>query len=345
MPTGARTLPAEPKVAVVGASGAVGRVMLDVLAERGFPAAEVRAIATERSAGRPLAFGDQTLLVEAISEDALKGADLVLVDTPDEAALEWAPVALRAGAVVVDNSAAFRMEDEVPLVVPEINPQAVGGHSGIVASPNCTTIGIVLPLFALHRRFGVRKVVVSSYQAVSGAGQAGVEELREQALKAAAEIDLLAAGEWVGPDPKIFPEPIAFNVVPQDGSPREGGYTGEEWKVREESRKIMGLPTLDMTATCVRVPTVVGHGAAVFARFEQEVDLGVALRALGEMPGVEVVDLPTPLAAAGRDACLVGRVRRDLDDPRALWFFSVQDNLRKGAALNAVQIAELLLPR
>lgn len=340
-----KKLPKSPRVAVVGATGAVGRVMLDILAEREFPASEVQAVATARSKGRTLPFGDATLTVRTLDDGGFDGFDLVLIDTPDAVARELAPKAVEAGAIVVDNSAAWRMEKSVPLVVPEINPHDLEWHSGIIACANCTTIGVVLPLFALHSRFGLESAVVASYQSVSGSGQAGIEELREQAGKMADQIDALAAGEVEGiaPEPKMFPAPVAFNVIPQIGSAGEEGYTGEEWKLLFESRKIMGLPDLEMSATCVRVPSVVGHGAAVHARFAREVEVDEALDALRGADGVEVVALPTVLLSAGKDVSLVGRVRREPGDPSALWFFCACDNLRKGAALNAVQIGELLL--
>lgn len=338
-------LPARPRVAVVGATGVVGRAMLGILRERRFPASEVVAIASARSRGRLIPYGDETLTVRPLSEETLDGVDLVLLDTPDEVAREWAPVAVRAGAVVVDNSAAWRMEEDVPLVVPEVNAHALAGHRGIIASPNCTTIGVVLPLAALHAAFGLERVIAASYQAVSGAGQPGVDELKEQVAKVADDIDALGAGDTSAvPPARTFPAPIAFNVVPVAGSLREEGYTSEEWKLLREGRKILGLPDLQVTATCVRVPTVTGHGAAVHARFAREVDLDAALAALAGYPGVELADVPTAHLAAGRDASFVGRVRRDPGDPQALWFFCTCDNLRKGAALNAVQIAERLLP-
>lgn len=340
-------LPSQPRIALVGATGAVGRVMLDVLSERAFPAAEIVPIASARSEGKKIPFGSSELVVKALSDEALAGCDLVLLDTPDEIAREWAPKAVRQGSVVVDNSAAWRMEPSVPLVVPEINPQAVDDHEGIIASPNCTTIDVIVPLWPLHQRFGLEKLIVSSYQAVSGAGQPGVDELAGQAVKLADQFDALSRGEVEGlaPDPSAFAATIAFNVVPLVGSLREGGFTGEEWKLLHESRKIMGLPDLDATGTCVRVPTVVGHGASVYARFEQQVELSTAMQVLSDAPGVKISDVPTPLDAAGSDHCIVGRVRKDPGDERALWFFSVSDNLRKGAATNAVQIAELLLPK
>ena len=345
-----RKLPGRPRVAVVGATGVVGRVMLDILHERAFPASEVVPVASARSAGHHVAFGDGRLPVRVLEDGVFDGIDLVLLDTPDEVARAWAPVAAAAGAIVVDNSAAWRMDDDVPLVCPEVNAEALAGAvNGIVASPNCTTLGVVLPLGALHRRFVLEKAVVSSYQSASGAGRAGVEELGDQVAKLAAEpgaLEALAAGTVGGllPAPSAFPAPLAYNVVPRAGSLREHGYTSEELKLVAETRKIMGLPGLALTATCVRVPTIVGHGAAVWARFGTEVDLGEALACLGQAPGVELAELPTPQLSAGRDPSFVGRVRLDLNDPYALCFFCACDNLRKGAALNAVQIAEHLLP-
>jgi aspartate-semialdehyde dehydrogenase len=345
-----RKLPARPTVAVVGATGVVGRVMLDILHERAFPAAEVVPVASARSAGRLVAYGDGQLPVKVLEGGVFEGIDLVLLDTPDDIARTWAPVAAAAGAIVVDNSAAWRMDDDVPLVCPEVNAAALeGAVKGIVASPNCTTLGVVLPLGALHLRFGLEKVVVSSYQSASGAGRGGVEELSDQVAKLAGEpgaVEALASGRarHLLPSPSAFPAPLAYNVVPRAGSLKDNGYTSEELKLVAETRKIMGLPELALTATCVRVPTVVGHGAAVWARFAAEVDLEEALACLTQAPGVELVDLPTPQLAAGRDPSFVGRVRTDLSDRHALCFFCACDNLRKGAALNAIQIAEHLLP-
>jgi len=346
-----RTLPPRPRVAVVGATGVVGRVMLDILHERAFPASEVVAVASERSAGHRVSFGNGMLVVQAIREGVFDGVDLVLLDTPDDVARTWGPVAADAGAVVVDNSAAWRMDEQVPLVCPEVNAAALADAAiGIVASPNCTTLGVVLPLGALHKRFGLEKVVVASYQSVSGSGRRGVEELTRQVDKLVGDsqaMDSLATGPAPDllPAPEVFPAPIAFNVVPRAGSLRESGYTSEEMKLVSETRKILGLPGLEVTATCVRVPTLVGHGAAVWARFAGPVDLGEALVCLDQAPGVELAELPTPQLSAGRDPSYVGRVRPDLSDTAALCFFCACDNLRKGAALNAVQIAESLLPR
>lgn len=344
-------LPARPRVAVVGATGVVGRVMLSLLEERAFPASEVLAIASARSAGRQVPFAGGSLTVQVLEEGVFDGVDLVLLDTPDDVARTWGPVAAAAGALVVDNSAAWRTDPDVPLICPEVNAAAAEGTvKGIIASPNCTTLGVVVALGALHRRFGLEKVIVSSYQSVSGAGLGGIEELREQVEKLAGQpgaIESLRTGvaEGLMPAPSNFPAPIAFNVIPKAGSPRDEGYTNEEVKLAYESRKILGLGDLDVTATCVRVPTIVGHGASVWARFSEEIDVESATAVLAAAPGVELSDLPTPLACAGRDPSFVGRIRRDLADPHALCFFCACDNLRKGAALNAVQIAEALLPR
>lgn len=341
-----RKLPASPKVAVVGATGAVGRVMLDLLFRREFPASGVRAFATQRSAGRTVDFGGESLVVEAIDRGVFEGIDLVFIDTPDDIALKLAPQARDAGAIVIDKSAAWRMDEGVPLVVPEINADALEDHEGLIASPNCTTTVVVLPLYPLHLRFGLERAVVASYQSASGAGRGGTEELMNQAAKLVDQEPALAVGEVWGfiPEPSAFVAPVAFNVVPLVGSESDLGYTGEEWKMVHESRKIMGLPDVPISATCVRVPTVVGHGAAVHCRFSRETDADEAISVLANAEGVEPVDLPTALLAAGKDPCYVGRVRKDPFDDFSLWFFSSCDNLRKGAALNAVQIAERLLP-
>lgn len=340
------TFPANPRVAVVGATGAVGRVMLDILAERRFPASEVIAFASARSEGLKVPFGEDLLTVRMLDSGAFETVDLAVLDTPDQVAETIAPQAVAAGAVVIDKSGTFRMRPDVPLVVPEMNPESVLVHNGIISSPNCTTVAVVTPLASLHRRYGLTRLIVSSYQATSGAGRGGVEELREQSLKLVSELDALGAGGGtaIAPNPELFAAPIAFNILPQIGSIRDGGFTSEEEKLTLESRKIMSLPDLVVTATCVRVPTVTGHGVAVYAEFSEQVDVGEAEKILASSPGVEVVDLPNALQAAGTDPCYVGRIRQNSADPTSLCFFTVSDNLRKGAALNAVQIAELLLP-
>ena len=339
------------RVALVGATGAVGTEILRILEQRDFPVDELVAIASQRSAGRKLPFRGSTVEVVALSREAFEGADLALFDVPDELSAEWAPVAAEQGAIVVDNSAAWRMDDSVPLVVPEVNPQAAHDRPrGIIASPNCTTLAMVVPIDVLHKGFGLTRLIMSSYQAASGAGVAGTDELWDQIERAAKEPDKVREGlaRDVLEGGESFRHPIALNVIPQCGSVKDRGYTSEELKLCYETRKIMGLPNLAATATCVRVPVVVGHGVAVHAEFEQAITPEQARNLLNEAPGVEVLDdtregvFPTPLIAAGEDPCYVGRIRQDLFDPHALELFCVADNLRKGAALNTVQVAELL---
>lgn len=341
-----------PTLAVVGATGAVGTVMLQILSQRADVWGEIRLVASPRSAGRKLAVRGEEVEVVALTEEAFAGVDVAMFDVPDEVAARWAPIAAAKGAVVVDNSGAFRMDPDVPLVVPEVNPHAVRMRPrGIVANPNCTTLSMIVALGALHAEFGLRGLVVSSYQAVSGAGRAGVETLRQQ-LSLVAGTDLgnspgdvrRAIGENTGP----FPEPVALNVVPWAGSLREDGWSSEEMKVRDESRKILGLPRLPVAVTCVRVPVLTGHSLTLHARFEGEVTVAKAREILATAPGVVLYDdpeageFPTPADVVGTDPTWVGRVRRALDDPTALELFVCGDNLRKGAALNTAQIAELV---
>jgi aspartate-semialdehyde dehydrogenase len=340
------------RLIVVGATGAVGTEMLRILEQRRWSAGDVVAVASSRSTGRRLAFGGGHLEVVALEDFLFQPADVCIFDVPDDVAQEWGPRAAEAGAVVVDNSAAWRMDDAVPLVVPEINPSDVGNREkGIIASPNCTTLAMVVPLAPLHTRAGLERLIVASYQATSGAGKAGVDELWDQTQTAAKESELVCSGlarEILEPG-QVFAHPIALNVLPQAGSFKEGGFTSEELKLCRETRKIMGLADLRVTATCVRVPVVTGHGVAVHAEFSEPLGPDEARSLLREAPGVAVVDdpsalaYPTPLEAAGRDPCFVGRIRQDPFDDRALELFCVADNLRKGAALNAVQIAELVL--
>ena len=339
------------KVVVVGATGAVGTVMMRVLEERSFPADEFVAVASSRSAGRRLPFRGGELEVVALDADVFKGADIVLFDVPDEVSLRWAPIAASHGGVAVDNSAAFRMDPEVPLVVPEVNPHDVECRpKGIIASPNCTTLAMIVPVNALHVHAGLKRLILASYQAVSGAGRAGVDELWDQLERVVKEPEAFEDGlsRNLLEGGRTFSHPVAMNVLPQCGSIKEDGYTSEELKLRYESAKILGLRSLRVTATCVRVPVVTGHGVAVHAEFEETVTPEDARRILHGAQGVEVVDdpennqLPTPLEATGRDGCFVGRIRQDQFDPRAIEMFCVADNLRKGAALNTVQIAELL---
>ncbi len=343
---------ARPTLAVVGATGAVGTVMLDLLSTRDDVWGEIRLIASPRSAGRRLRVRGEELEVLALAADAFDGVDVAMFDVPDEVSAQWAPVAAERGAVVVDNSGAFRMDPDVPLVVPEVNPrQAARRPRGIIANPNCTTMSLIVAMGALHRAFGLREMVVSSYQAASGAGQAGIDTLYAQLDKVAGTRalgqragDLRAAVGDFGP----FPAPLALNVVPFAGSLKDDGWSSEELKIRNESRKILGLPDLKVHATCVRVPVVTTHAVAVHAAFDREVTREGAQRALDNAPGVvlnddpERAEFPTPADVVGTDPTWVGRVRRSLDDPHAVELFVCGDNLRKGAALNTAQIAELV---
>lgn len=341
-----------PTLAVVGATGAVGTVLLGILSQHADIWGEIRLIASPRSAGRKLTVRGVETEVVALSEAAFDGVDLALFDVPDAVAAHWAPVAAAHGAVVVDNSAAFRMDPEVPLVVPEVNPHAARNRPrSILASPNCTTLSMIVAVGALHAEFGLSELIVSSYQAVSGAGRAGIDTLREQlALVAGTELGTTPGDvrRAVGGDNGPFPAPLALNVVPWAGSYARDGWSTEELKVREESRKILGLPGLRVTATCVRVPVVTTHSLTVHARFENEVTVDHAREILATAPGVVLFDdpeageFPTPADVVGTDPTWVGRVRRSLDDPTALELFVCGDNLRKGAALNTVQIAELV---
>ena len=341
-----------PTLAVVGATGAVGTVMLDLLSTREDVWGEIRLIASPRSAGKRLVVRGEEVEVVAIGPNAFEGVDVAMFDVPDEVSAEWAPFAAAKGAVVVDNSGAFRMDPDVPLVVPEVNPeQAAQRPRGIIANPNCTTLSMIVAVGALHRRYGVRELVVASYQAASGAGQAGIDTLRDQIAKVAAAGDVgNRPGDVRGVvgDLGPFPAPLALNVVPWAGSLKDDGWSSEELKVRNESRKILGLADLRVSATCVRVPVITTHSLAVHAVFDEEVDQAEAQRVLREAPGVVVVDdpergeFPTPNDVVGTDPTWVGRVRRSLDDPFGLDLFVCGDNLRKGAALNTAQIAELV---
>ncbi|MEE1763757.1 MULTISPECIES: aspartate-semialdehyde dehydrogenase [unclassified Streptomyces] len=345
-----------PTLAVVGATGAVGTVMLQILSHRADIWGEIRLIASPRSAGRKLAVrGEQvevTALVEG-AEEVFDGVDVALFDVPDEIAERWAPIAAAKGAVVVDNSGAFRMDPEVPLVVPEVNPHTARNRPrGIIANPHCTTLSMIVALGALHAEFGLRSLVASSYQAVSGAGRAGVDILRRQiSLVAGTELGTTPGDvrRAVGDDTGPFPEPVALNVVPWAGDLRADGWSSEEMKIRDESRKILGLPKLPVAVTCVRVPVVTAHSLTLHARFEGEVTVAKAREILATAPGVVLYDdpgageFPTPADVVGTDPTWVGRVRRALDDPTALELFVCGDNLRKGSALNAVQVAELVM--
>ncbi len=341
----------KPSLAVVGATGAVGTVMLEILSERSDVWGEIRLIASARSAGKKLSCRGEELVVVALSPEAFDNIDVAMFDVPDEISEIWAPIAVSKGAIVVDNSGAFRMDVDVPLVVPEVNPDdAKNRPRGIISNPNCTTLSMIVAMGALHREYELKELVVSSYQAASGAGKAGIDTLRAQ-MSAVADTD---AGTTAGDvrskisDLGPFPAPLALNVVPWAGSLKEDGYSSEELKVRNESRKILGLPNLKVAATCVRVPVITTHSLTVHAVFGKEPSRKAAQDILQNAAGVKLVDdpenfmFPTPADAVGTDPTWVGRVRKSIDNPMALDLFVCGDNLRKGAALNTAQIAELL---
>ena len=328
------------RVAVVGVTGAVGQTTLKILEERKFPVKDLRVFASERSVGKAVSFRGETIRVEKLDGEAFKGVEIALFSAGSAQSRAFAPLAVKAGAVVVDKSSAFRMDPKVPLVVPEVNAHAVKGHAGIVACPNCTSIVTVMPLKPLHDAGRLRRVIATSYQAVSGAGVNGVEELRAQTLA-------WARGEAMVP--RYFAHQIAFNVIPQVDTFGDNGYTGEEMKLVNEVRKILDIPDLPVSPTTVRVPVFTAHSVAV--NVETEVPLGVtrAREAFAAFPGLTLWDepaeqrYPMPVHVEGQDDCFVGRVRLDLTTPNGLNFWVVGDQLRKGAALNGVQIAELLI--
>ncbi|RCW40270.1 aspartate-semialdehyde dehydrogenase [Halopolyspora algeriensis] len=348
-----------PTVAIVGATGAVGSVMIDILNSReNVPWGEIRLIASARSAGKKITVRGVEHTVVELSPEAFDGVDIAMFDVPDELSAQWAPVAVERGAIAVDNSGAFRMDPEVPLVVPEVNADRVHERpKGIIANPNCTTLSMMTALGALHREFGLRELVVSSYQAASGSGQEGIDRLQEEiAAVAGKQVGeragdvaeaLAAAGLLAEQTP--FKAPLAMNVVPWCGSRKDDGWTSEELKVRNESRKILGIPELKVSATCVRVPVVTTHSLAVHAVFEREISVEQAHRLFEAAPSIVLQDdpagevFPTPAGVVGADPTYVGRVRQALDFPNTLEFFVCGDNLRKGAALNTYEIAETLV--
>jgi aspartate-semialdehyde dehydrogenase len=350
-----------PVLALVGATGAVGTVMIDIInARETVPWGEIRLIASARSAGKKITVRGQELTVVELKPEAFDGVDIAMFDVPDEISAEWAPIAAARGAVAVDNSGAFRMDDAVPLVVPEVNAaNASIRPKGIIANPNCTTLSMMAALGALHREFELTELVVASYQAASGAGQSGIDrlnaELEAVAGKGVGVVagDVRAALETAGlsiADGPFGPAPLALNVIPAAGSYKGDGWFSEELKVRNESRKILGIPDLKVSATCVRVPVITTHSLAVHATFAREVTVDAAHKVFGAQPSIVLVDdpenggFPTPADVVGADPTYVGRVRQALDFPNALDFFVCGDNLRKGAALNTYEIAEHLAP-
>ncbi|HET7173244.1 MAG TPA: aspartate-semialdehyde dehydrogenase [Nocardioidaceae bacterium] len=347
---------AKPTLAVLGATGAVGGVLLDILSTREDIWGELRLLASARSAGRVVRCRGEELLVQEVTEAAFDGVAVAIFDVPEAVATHWAPIAAAAGAVVVDNSSAFRMQPDVPLVVPQVNPHQVRTRPrGIVANPNCTTLTMIDALGALHSRWGLCELVVASYQAASGAGQRGIERLYDELSVVAGNRALgQATGDVRGAiankleDDSPFPAPLALNVVPLAGSTGDGGWSSEELKVRSETRKILGLPGLRVSATCVRVPVVTAHSLAVHAVFEHPIDVAEARQVLVAAPSVVVMDdpargeFPTPVDVVGSNPTFVGRLRQALDFPNTLDLFVCGDNLRKGAALNAAEVAELV---
>jgi aspartate-semialdehyde dehydrogenase len=350
-----------PTLALVGATGAVGTVMIDIMNGRSeWPWGEVRLIASARSAGKKLTVRGEEHTVVALSPDAFDGVDVAMFDVPDEISAEWGPVAASRGAVVVDNSGAFRMDADVPLVVPECNLDKIDDRPrGIISNPNCTTLSMMAALGALHREFGLRELVVASYQAVSGAGVAGPERLYAELAAVVGKGVGVRAGDvrealeaaGLAQSDSPFPAPLALNVVPAAGSYKGDGWYSEELKVRNESRKILGIPDLRVSATCVRVPVVTTHSLAVHATFANEVTVEQARTIFEAQPSVVLMDdpengvFPTPADVVGGDPTYVGRIRQALDFPNTLDFFVCGDNLRKGAALNTYEIAEALAAR
>jgi aspartate-semialdehyde dehydrogenase len=346
-------------LAIVGATGAVGSTMIDIIGARErVPWSEIRLVSSARSAGRKLTVRGTELTVLRLAPEVFDGVDIALFDVPDEVSAQWAPIAAGRGAVVVDNSGAFRMDPDVPLVVPEVNAaDAALRPKGIIANPNCTTLSMMAAMGALHRAFELRELVVASYQAASGAGRPGVDRLYAELAAVAGRpvgsragdvvAALAAAGLSCGPGSgSPFPAPLALNVVPWAGSPRDDGWSSEELKVRNESRKILGIPGLKVSATCVRVPVVTTHALAVHATFGSEVSSDKARAVLAAQPSIVLCDdpaaarWPTPLQTVGGDPTFVGRIRQALDFPNTLELFICGDNLRKGAALNTYEIAE-----
>ena len=331
-------------VAVVGATGAVGRTILEILSERDFPVGGLRLLASARSAGDKMETAWGEIEVEDLETTDPAGIEVALFSAGATRSRDHAPRFAKAGAVVVDNSSAFRMDPAVPLVVAEVNDHAISGHSGIVSNPNCTTMTLLMAVAPLHRHAGLASMVVSTYQSVSGSGRTGIDELSRQIEQLGADRDALVAGGWADPGGDLYARPIGYNVLPLAGTLDGTGYTEEEWKLVNESRKILESDTLEVEPTCVRVPVMVGHSVSATLRFTEPLDVEEARRILAAAPGVSLWEdrVPTPLDSVGSDDVLVGRVRRTMVEG-GITLFATGDNLRKGAALNAVQIAEKVL--
>lgn len=330
------------RVAILGATGAVGTELMELLESRNFPVAELKLLASPRSAGTSLPFKGETLPVEVVSEESFHNVDIVLASAGGSTSKVWASKIVAAGAVMVDNSSAFRMNPDVPLIVPEVNPEAINNHKGIIANPNCTTILMTVAIWPLYQAQPIRRMVISTYQSASGAGARAMEEVKQQA-------SAILAGET--PKTEIFPYPLAFNLFPHNTPINELGYCEEEMKMINETRKIFGVNDLRISATCVRVPVLRAHSEAVNLEFEQPFSVEKARDILSTAPGVQLVEdwtanyFPMPIDASGRDPVLVGRIRQDLSHPCGLELWLCGDQIRKGAALNAVQIAELLVEK
>ncbi|MGB8854521.1 MAG: aspartate-semialdehyde dehydrogenase [Pirellulales bacterium] len=329
-------------LAVVGATGAVGRIIVDMLVARKFPARRIKLLASARSAGKPMTVGGSSFDVEEMRPESFAGVDIAIGSTPDEVAAEFVPWAVERGTVVVDESAYYRMDPDVPLVIPEVNPEAIATHKGIIASPNCSTTQMVMVMKPLHDAARVKRVIVSTYQAVSGAGLAATDELKQ------------ASQGWLAgtTEPRqVFPHPIAANLIPQIGSPKPNAFTSEEMKMVLETRKILGDESIQVSPTCVRVPVANGHSESILIETEKKLTADEARRLLAGFAGIVVVDdlgakqYPMPRQCSGRDEVFVGRIREDISCPNGIALWCVSDNLRKGAATNAVQIAELLAAR
>ena len=330
------------KVGILGATGSVGREMMKILLERNFPVSELHLFASERSAGKVVAWNSKPIQIELAAPDAFEGLDVVLGAAENDVARQFAPAIVKAGAVFIDNSSAFRLREDVPLVVPEVNAEDVKQHRGIIANPNCSTIIAVTAVNALRKLSPIVSMVASTYQAVSGAGAAGPVELSEQ-------VNAVMKGQPV--QPKVFPHQIAFNLIPQIGSEQESGYTSEEMKLQYEGRKILHLPEMKVSCTCVRVPVVRSHSISLNLRFAERPSIHEARRAIQYAPGCKLVDdlaeaqYPMPLDTSDQDLVFVGRIRPDLTDDNGLTLWCCGDQIRKGAATNAIQIAELLIDR
>ena len=330
------------RVAILGATGAVGTELLELLESRHFPLSDLKLLASARSAGTILEFRGEKLTVEAVEAQSFKGVDIVLASAGGSISRAWADIAIAAGAVVIDNSSAFRMDSNVPLIVPEVNPQAAANHQGLIANPNCTTILMSVAVYPLHQVQPIKRIVASTYQSASGAGARAMEEVKAQA-------QAILRGQ--APQPEVFPYPLAFNLFPHNSPLNEHGYCEEEMKMVNETRKIFGVSDLRITATCVRVPVLRAHSESINLEFASPFDRAKAREVLSRAPGVKLVDdwqanhFPMPIEASGQDDVFVGRIRQDISNPNGLELWLCGDQIRKGAALNAIQIAELLIEK